>query len=216
MLYSKYIAPSLHTYTIVLIHNNNDTHGNNAKTFEFRVKPIANQCMSGNFLVVRGVYLLCLCRLRTQSVVIRLNGRIRALDSSVRAHISAHTDAIILLLRQNDIATSFGRSSDVFDCLVCPLGWFHNVNGLLMRHIFCSVTSPCFFHIMESKRWWLHGIKGRCISVSSDCVLCVANCNYRYIDGFVQERRNSIANALELRLSCTNPSICIPSLFGVI
>ena len=28
-----------------------------------------------------------------------------------------------------------------------------------------------------------------------------------YIDGLVQERRNSIANALELRLSCTNPSI---------
>ena len=25
-----------------------------------------------------------------------------------------------------------------------------------------------------------------------------------YIDGLVQERRNSIANALELRLSCTN------------
>ena len=30
-----------------------------------------------------------------------------------------------------------------------------------------------------------------------------------YIDGFVQKRRNSIANTLELRLSCTNPSICI-------
>ena len=28
-----------------------------------------------------------------------------------------------------------------------------------------------------------------------------------YIDGLVQQRRNSIANALELRLSCTNPSI---------
>ena len=28
-----------------------------------------------------------------------------------------------------------------------------------------------------------------------------------YIDGLVQERRNSIANALELHLSCTNPSI---------
>ena len=28
-----------------------------------------------------------------------------------------------------------------------------------------------------------------------------------YINGLVQERHNSIANALELRLSCTNPSI---------
>ena len=29
-----------------------------------------------------------------------------------------------------------------------------------------------------------------------------------YIDGFKQKRRNSIANALELRVSCTSPSIC--------
>ena len=28
------------------------------------------------------------------------------------------------------------------------------------------------------------------------------------INGLVKERRNSIANALELRLSCTNPWIC--------
>ena len=30
-----------------------------------------------------------------------------------------------------------------------------------------------------------------------------------HIDGLVQERRNSIANALELHLSCTKPLICI-------
>ena len=30
-----------------------------------------------------------------------------------------------------------------------------------------------------------------------------------YIDGLVQERRNSIANALELRCSCTNPLISL-------
>ena len=28
-----------------------------------------------------------------------------------------------------------------------------------------------------------------------------------HVDGLVQERRNSIANTLELRLSCTNPSM---------
>ena len=33
-------------------------------------------------------------------------------------------------------------------------------------------------------------------------VSCIA-----YIDGLVQKKRNSIANALELRLSCSNPSI---------
>ena len=31
--------------------------------------------------------------------------------------------------------------------------------------------------------------------------------NQEHINGLVQERRNSIANAMELRLSCTNPSI---------
>ena len=35
--------------------------------------------------------------------------------------------------------------------------------------------------------------------------------NNLHIEGLVQERRKSIANALELRLSCTNPSICIIS-----
>ena len=34
---------------------------------------------------------------------------------------------------------------------------------------------------------------------------CVAD---MYIDGLVQERRNSSALAMELRLCCTNPSIC--------
>ena len=33
---------------------------------------------------------------------------------------------------------------------------------------------------------------------------------YLYIDGLVQERRNSIANTLELHLSCTNPLIWKP------
>ena len=33
-------------------------------------------------------------------------------------------------------------------------------------------------------------------------------CWSRYIDGLVQERHNSSASAMELRFSCTNPSIC--------
>ena len=39
-----------------------------------------------------------------------------------------------------------------------------------------------------------------------------------HINGLVQDRRNSITNALELRLSCTNPSISklapVPPLYG--
>ena len=33
--------------------------------------------------------------------------------------------------------------------------------------------------------------------------------NDAYINGLVQERRNSSAKALELRLSCTNPLVCV-------
>ena len=54
--------------------------------------------------------------------------------------------------------------------------------------------------------------------VAYRCNIILRGCGYWYgntlkiiyihIDGLVQERRNSIANARELRLSCTNPSIC--------
>ena len=36
---------------------------------------------------------------------------------------------------------------------------------------------------------------------------CQATSYLHYIDGLMQERRNPIVNTLELRLSCTNPSI---------
>ena len=38
---------------------------------------------------------------------------------------------------------------------------------------------------------------------------CIKHVSEGHIDGLVQERRNSIANALELRLSCTNPWIWV-------
>ena len=44
-------------------------------------------------------------------------------------------------------------------------------------------------------------------SVLTHVILDQKNCQYQYLDGLVQERRNSIANAIELRLSCTNLSI---------
>ena len=47
-------------------------------------------------------------------------------------------------------------------------------------------------------------IDGCITNVIADGAIVIATCD---IDGLVQERSNSIANALELRLSCTNPSI---------
>ena len=47
------------------------------------------------------------------------------------------------------------------------------------------------------------------ISFQQKCFLNFKNNPpYPHIDGLVQERRNSIANALELRLSCNKPSVC--------
>ena len=55
-----------------------------------------------------------------------------------------------------------------------------------------------------------------CVTVSGWCdwiqtVYVLVKLVGFYIDGLVQERRNSSALAMELRLSCTNPSICIMS-----
>ena len=44
-------------------------------------------------------------------------------------------------------------------------------------------------------------------TISRNSSVLLGNKPLPYIDELVQERRNSIANALELRLSCTNPSI---------
>ena len=38
--------------------------------------------------------------------------------------------------------------------------------------------------------------------------ICISELDHHHFDGSVQERHNSIAKALELRLSCTNPPIC--------
>ena len=40
---------------------------------------------------------------------------------------------------------------------------------------------------------------------NASCDICADDC---HIDGLVQERCNSTANALELHFSCTNPLIC--------
>ena len=63
--------------------------------------------------------------------------------------------------------------------------WNHEVHLTMIYNrmkfkvwVALNLTLPIFMHA-----WWFYGV-----------------------DGLVQERRNSISNALELRLSCTNPS----------
>ena len=52
--------------------------------------------------------------------------------------------------------------------------------------------------------WWQTAVSPVCQQWS----YCSLAQGHQYIDGSVQERRNSIANALELHLSHTKPSLC--------
>ena len=47
-----------------------------------------------------------------------------------------------------------------------------------------------------------------CTSIRIILLLPVFIAHFLYIDGLMEEIRNAIANALELHLSCTNPSVC--------
>ena len=55
--------------------------------------------------------------------------------------------------------------------------------------------------------FWKYSMNKHLISLISISIRSLSTYLLNYhIDGLVQERRNSIATALELRLSCTNPS----------
>ena len=64
--------------------------------------------------------------------------------------------------------------------------------------------------------WWEMGSRPLCngdpvcqkiLENTDKCQQMPESDSTLYLNGLVQERHNSIANALELRLSCTNPSI---------
>ena len=59
--------------------------------------------------------------------------------------------------------------------------------------------------------FWTGTIRSRTLRSSTSPTDSIVDI-HGYMDGLVQQRRNSIANALELRLSCINPSM---SLWGL-
>ena len=78
---------------------------------------------------------------------------------------------------------------------------------------------PCVLHFLS--RHWPRNKKNTIFCISGDILILVADRTMfvskwfasvvkliPHIDGLVQERRNSSALAMELRLSCTNPSTC--------
>ena len=88
---------------------------------------------------------------------------------------------------------------NAFSCMKIVVFWFKFHQNLLPR-----VWSPISQHWF---RKWLGAKQAATIIWTDDIYINIYMC--AYIDGLVQERSNSIANTLELRLSCTNPSICM-------
>ena len=119
---------------------------------------------------------------------------------------------------------------------ICHRGHFFSRSGLTVQHYFKYHCYICYRHTFCSHmlQWNLFNI--RCVShkeithidgLVEDCSIssalaveilqsCTKPSIYgmtipraEWMDGLVQERRNSIANALELRLPCTNSSTWI-------
>ena len=83
--------------------------------------------------------------------------------------------------------------------------WQHRSGTMLAQVMACCLTAPS--HYLNQCVW----VNVACSSVRFCCIHLRAISRsvpklLSYIDRLVQERPNSIANALELRLPCTNPS----------
>ena len=84
-----------------------------------------------------------------------------------------------------------------------------NVKSFCCAVYICFLTESTVYFVVHvcGCRW--HVASGKLGSSSNDNwhhLKVRGRISELHIDGLVQERRNSIANALELRLSCTNPS----------
>ena len=112
----------------------------------------------------------------------RHNGR-----DSVSNH-QPHDCLLNCLFRRRSKKTSKLRVTG----LVTGDRWIPHTNGQSRGKCFHLMTSSCNSFIITMA---IHNQQQRLYNYAA------------HINGLVQKRRNSIANALELRLSCTNPSI---------
>ena len=96
---------------------------------------------------------------------------------------------------QNDITT------------LCHGSTFHNIDSLLEESTgYGGFPSQKVINVVL---WWGLVVNlNKLLNKQSSCLWLFIQCHCNgYVDGLVQERRNFIANALELYLSCTNPSM---------
>ena len=84
------------------------------------------------------------------------------------------------------------------------------VNGTMMRIARSQRTSvPTMWKVViRSQCRWCQSRNGTSLKEIGWVLEIKWQWHCGYINGLVQERRNSIAWAIELRLSCTNPSTC--------
>ena len=73
------------------------------------------------------------------------------------------------------------------------------------RRLDCFITS--LFRLTRTPPSW-HFVRGIHCMVNSPHTGPMTMETFHHVDGLVQERRNSSASAMELRLFCTNPSMC--------
>ena len=123
-----------------------------------------------------------LCRNIKQSKVRLTNfswGNYRLTDSNRK--IALYPILISTSTHKTNLWVAFSRSSPNAEC--DSTNWFvQNIYLWYIRTVVPRWSALCFLHLICS--WLPH-----------------------YIDGLMQKRRNSIANAMELRLSYINPSI---------
>ena len=102
-------------------------------------------------------------------------------------------------------------------CRTLKFAWFRvavqNKSGGMYVYN-CTKRGRNFFHVLiklNFPSWWRQRELFYGDGDFHDGISCDNDSDgrtYSYIYGLVQERRNSIANAPELCLSCSNPSIC--------
>ena len=92
----------------------------------------------------------------------------------------------------------------------CKLRWQTGCEGEILEMAMMyedDIWCQCY-----CDAWWGFVLVDVCMlldpyAATWPCHILPPQDTYLHIDGLVQERRNSIANALELRLYCTNPSL---------
>ena len=91
---------------------------------------------------------------------------------------------------------------------VCVCGWGAGGGGGLF---YAAIVLVAARETLLSERGclFLHNTPLRSSVINAQLLTLVVSwvSRYPHVDGFVRERRNSIANTLELCLSCTNPSM---------